>query len=157
MARSRDELVAELHRILTTKSENAGAVGRIAKRRGLAEATVYDRLYGKIIIDVDFIIDAFLETGDPEIKAMLQPEGWVLVPATGSGAATADPEREVGDVSLALSALHGHLREALSDGRLSPSEIDRAERLLDKLHREAADIRAMIAAAKANHGRIGEA
>jgi hypothetical protein len=157
MSRSRDELTAELHRILTTKAENAGAVGRIARRRGLAESTVYDRLYGKIIIDLDFILDAFLATSDPEIKAMLQPEGWVLVPAAGTGNATGDPEREVGDVSLALSALHGHLRAALADGRLSPNEIDRAERLLEKLRRETADIQGMIDRARANHGRIGKA
>jgi hypothetical protein len=88
---------------------------------------------------------------------MLQPEGWALVPVAVTAEATADPEREVGDVSLALASLHGHMREALSDGRLSLGEIDRAERLLDNLHRELADVRELITSAKAHRGRIGGA
>jgi len=153
---TREERTAELHRILTTKQANRGAVGRIAAMRRLADSTVYDYLYGKIIADVDFIIDAFLATEDPEIRAMLEPEGWTLRPSQGTAEATADIEREIGDVNLAISALHAHLRQSLGDRRMSPEELDRAERLLDILERQAADIRRLLAHARANHGRVGD-
>ena len=151
---SREERTAELHRILTGKPANRGAVGRIAELRDVADATVYDYLYGKIIIDVDFISDAFLATGDPEIKAMLEPEGWVLMPLKGSADATGDPEREVGDVNLAISRLLEHLRKSLEDGKLDPEEIDRAEQLIDAVEVQLADIRRILVRARARQGRV---
>jgi len=58
---------------------------------------------------------------------------------------------------MAISALHAHLRQSLGDRRMGPEELDRAERLLDILERQAADIRRLLAHARANHGRVGVA
>ena len=151
---SAQETAAELHRIITMKRANRGAVGRIADRRDIADSTVYDYLSGKILCDHEFIKDAFLATGDPEIRAMLEPEGWVLTAALGNDHAR-DPEKEIGDVNLASAALLAYLREAQADGRFERDELDKAERLLANLQTQVADLSDMLRQARANRGRLG--
>jgi predicted transcriptional regulator len=44
---SHDDEAAELHRIMTNKTDNTGSRGRLAKMLGLSESTVRDYLTGR--------------------------------------------------------------------------------------------------------------
>lgn len=157
VALEQQELAAEYHRVLTSKPENRGAVARIAEILGLSESTVYDYLYGKIKIGRRFEHAAFQATNDPEIRAMLEPQGWRLAPDPAHRKPSGDVEREMGDAHMVLGQLHQALRDGVKgDNRLDRVERETVRRLVDRLKGEVADIEALLDRAEANHGRLGE-
>ncbi len=73
-----EEIASEIHRIITGRKENRQAVQKMAAILNKSQQTIYDCLYGRIKINLDFIRAAVEATGDPDIKAFLEPTGWVL-------------------------------------------------------------------------------
>ena len=74
-----DEIAAVIHRFVTGRKENKHAVQKMSSILGKSQQTIYDCLYGRIKINLDFIKAAVEATGDPDIKAFLEPEGWMLL------------------------------------------------------------------------------
>ena len=73
-----EDMASEIHRIITGRKENKRAVQQIAEILGKSQQTIYDCLYGRIKINLDFIKAAVQVTEDPDIKKFLEPKGWIL-------------------------------------------------------------------------------
>jgi hypothetical protein len=95
-----EEIASEIHRIITGRKENKQAVQKISSILGKSQQTVYDCLYGRIKINLDFIKAAVEATGDPDIKAFLEPAGWALYKKPVTGEITSNFEKEVNDLSF---------------------------------------------------------
>ena len=50
-----EDIASEIHRIITGRKENKHAVQQMAEILGKSQQTVYDCLYGRIKINLDFI------------------------------------------------------------------------------------------------------
>ena len=64
-----EDIASEIHRIITGRKENKHAVQQMAEILGKSQQTVYDCLYGRIKINLDFIKAAVHATEDPDIKS----------------------------------------------------------------------------------------
>lgn len=124
-----EEIAPEIHRIITGRKENKQAVQKIAAILGKSQQTIYDCLYGRIKINLDFIMAAVEATGDPDIKAFLEPNGWILYKKPDTGEITANFEKEVNDIFLAVSHLSESIKDAIEDGRIDRQELVKLKRL----------------------------
>lgn len=121
---------AELKAAIIYRTENRGAVKRIAELMGLTDATVYDYLEGRIKPSLLFLHACVIATGDPDAKKFLEPRGFRLV-ADDNEPATRDMEREIGDVDLAVANIRLLVRRAQEDGRISAVEKARIKRAVE--------------------------
>lgn len=124
-----EEIASEIHRIITGRKENKQAVQKMAVILGKSQQTVYDCLYGRIKINLDFIRAAVKATGDPDIKSFLEPDGWVLYEKPLTTEVTSNFEKEVNDIYLAVSHLSESIKEAIKDGRIDQGELAQLKRL----------------------------
>ena len=124
-----EEIAPEIHRIITGRKENRQAVQKIASILGKSQQTIYDCLYGRIKINMDFIKAAVEATGDPDIKSFLEPAGWVLYKKPITSEVSTNFEKEVNDIYLAVSHLSESIKEAIKDGRISQRELAELKRL----------------------------
>ena len=124
-----EEIASEIHRIITGRKENKQAVQKIACTLGKSQQTIYDCLYGRIKINLEFIKAAVEATGDPDIKSFLEPEGWILYKKTCSEEITSNFEKEVNDIYLAVSHLSESIKDAIKDGRIDQQELAELKRL----------------------------
>ena len=143
-----EEMAAEIHRIVTGRKKNKHAVQRIAAILGKSQQTIYDCLYGRIKINLDFIKAAVEATGDPDIKAFLEPAGWVLYKKPESGSITSSFEKEVNDVFVAVSHLSESIKDAILDGRIDNQELADLKRLRVEIARQTDEV--MILAEEMN-------
>jgi hypothetical protein len=132
----RNPIVELLYEVLI--QTHRGSVKGVAQRARLAERTVYDQCTdGRLNPSVEVIRAAFEETGDPRLKALLEPKGWHLVPRQPAQAPTQDWERELGDVHLAAAALQHEVRQGLEgDNRLDRHELVAVRRRLSELRHQ---------------------
>lgn len=134
----------ELQQALLYEDGNEGVVKRVAEIMDLKKRTVYDYLYGRTKLSLDFIKAAVVATnGHPRIKRLLEPEGWVLVPECKC-APMKDVEKELGDVYVSAASLHREVREALKDGVVSRREKANLVKGIDAVIREVSEIRSVV-------------
>jgi AcrR family transcriptional regulator len=129
--------------------EKKTTVQDIADRLNIDPRTIYDYLERKPIIPLTLIKTVFELTLDPRLRDVLQPAGYVLVPATESRPCSGDWEKEIGDISISLGSFHGAVRLALdpeSDGgsTITKKEATPIRAELDRMEREIADTRALL-------------
>ena len=124
-----EEIASEIHRIITGRKENKQAVQKMANILGKSQQTIYDCLYGRIKINLDFIRAAVEATGDPDIKSFLEPDGWILYKKPVADEITSNFEKEVNDIFLAVSHLSESIKDAIKDGRISQQELAELKRL----------------------------
>jgi len=135
-----DEIASEIHRIITGRKENKQAVQKIACILGKSQQTVYDCLYGRIKINLEFIRAAVEATGDPDIKAFLEPAGWVLNKKPVPDEITSNFEKEVNDIYFAVSHLSESIKDAIKDRRLDRQELARLKRLREEVARQTDEV-----------------
>jgi transcriptional regulator with XRE-family HTH domain len=71
------------NRVLFSNDVPADIVRRIADEMGLSKKTIYDYLSGRIRPDLDFLHALVVASdGDPVLKKILEPNGWILKRAT---------------------------------------------------------------------------
>lgn len=129
-----DVMASELHTAITCKNSNKGSVKKIAKTLGLEDRSVYDYLYGKIKISLDFLLAAVTATdGDPDIRKFLEPEGWRLQPERNCKAPTDNIEKEMLDVLVAISDLAEFARKAVLEKNLTPE-------VMTEIHKKAGNV-----------------
>ena len=124
-----EEIASEIHRIITGRKENKQAVQKMAAILNKSQQTIYDCLYRRIKINLDFIRAAVEATGDPDIKAFLEPTGWILYKKPASDEITSNFEKEVNDIFLAVSHLSESIKDAIKDGRIDQHELAQLKRL----------------------------
>jgi hypothetical protein len=124
-----NEIAAEIHRLVTGRKENKHAVQKMSSILGKSQQTIYDCLYGRIKINLEFIKAAVEATGDPDIKMFLEPEGWILLKKPDLENISSSFEKEVNDVFLAVSHLSESIKEAIQDGRIDSQELAQLKRL----------------------------
>lgn len=124
-----EEIASEIHRIITGRKENKQAVQKMAAILNKSQQTIYDCLYGRIKINLDFILAAVEATGDPDIKAFLEPEGWILYKKPAASEITTNFEKEINDIFLAVSHLSESIKESIKDGRIDQQELAQLKRL----------------------------
>jgi len=149
------EITNELKNALLFDSTiDDGVVTRIANITGFSKRTVYDYLDGKIRMSTAFLHAAVIASdGHPRVKSFLEPQGWMLTPkATVKSCEAPDWEKEMGDVHIAAANLHGSLREALADGSISESELNRLIRDGDDLRREWDEVLSLARATTKSEG-----
>lgn len=121
-AMDNEAIARELKAACVYRTENRGAVRRIAEGMNLTESTIYDYLDGRIKASLPFLLAATVATdGDPDVKKFLEPPGWTLVKAEACPQ-TDDFEHELGDVDIAVSAIRAKVRRAQEDGRIDNGE-----------------------------------
>ncbi len=143
-----DDIAAEIHRIVTGRKKNKHAVQKMASILGKSQQTVYDCLYGRIKINLEFIKAAVEATGDPDIKAFLEPEGWTLYKKPDLSNISSSFEKEVNDVFTAVSHLSESIKEAIRDGRIDNQELADLKRLRVEIARQTDEV--MILAEEMN-------
>ena len=124
-----EEIASEIHRIITGRKENKQAVQKMATILGKSQQTIYDCLYGRIKINLDFIRAAVEATSDPDIKAFLEPAGWTLYKKPTASEITSNFDKEVNDIFLAVSHLSESIKESIKDGRIDQQELAQLKRL----------------------------
>jgi hypothetical protein len=126
---SHDEECRELHRIMTSKTENTGSRGRLAFLTGLSESTIRDYLIGRIKHSASFVAACFIATnGDPEIAQFLTPANYALMPVPERKNPLANIEMVLGDVHILAGLLHADVRCALNDGHFDSTELNSLKR-----------------------------
>lgn len=65
-----EDIAFEIHRIITGRKENKHAVKQLSEILGKSQQTVYDCLYGRIKINLDFIKATVHVTEDPDLKSL---------------------------------------------------------------------------------------
>lgn len=124
-----EDIASEIHRVVTGRKENKQAVQKMAAILGKSQQTIYDCLYGRIKINLDFIKAAVQATEDPDIKTFLEPEGWILYKKPDSAKISSSFEKEINDVFLAVSHLSESIKDAIMDGRIDSHELADLRRL----------------------------
>lgn len=124
-----DEMASVIHRVVTGRKENKQAVQKMAAILGKSQQTIYDCLYGRIKISLNFIKAAVQATEDPDIKTFLEPDGWILYKKPESGKISSSFEKEINDVFLAVSHLSESIKEAIRDGKIDSQEMANLRRL----------------------------
>ena len=147
-------IASELHRFLTGRKENKGAVVKIADKLGLSKHTVYDYLYGRIEMSLDFLKAAAAVTDDPDVKRFLEPDGMVLSRKPDLGAVTQNLEKEMNDIYLAVATLQGELRSATEDEHIDSAELARIKRFQDEVIKQTNEIVAIAEDAFKNNRRL---
>lgn len=135
-----EEIASEIHRIITGRKENKQAVQKISCILGKSQQTIYDCLYGRIKINLDFIRAAVEATGDPDIKAFLEPSGWALYQKPATGDITSNFEKEVNDIFLAVSHLSESIKEALKNKKIDRPELAHLKRLRAEVARQTDEV-----------------
>jgi hypothetical protein len=135
-----EEIASEIHRIITGRKENKQAVQKIAAILGKSQQTVYDCLYGRIKINLDFIKAAVEATGDPDIKAFLEPSGWALYQKSVPGDITSNFEKEVNDIFLAVSHLSESIKESIKNNKMDRQELAHLKRLRAEVARQTDEV-----------------
>lgn len=135
-----EDMASEIHRIITGRKENKHAVRQIAEILGKSQQTVYDCLYGRIKINLDFIKAAVQATGDPDIKSFLEPNGWVLYKKPELGEISSNFEKEVNDVYLAVSNLSQSVKTAIVDNQIDKQELAELKRLRAEIAKQADEV-----------------
>ena len=133
-------IAAEIHRIITGRKENKHAVRQIAEILGKSQQTVYDSLYGRIKINLDFIKAAVQATEDPDIKSFLEPNGWVLYKKPELGDISTSFEKEVNDVYMAVSNLSRSVKRSIADNRVDKEELAELKRLRVEIAKQADEV-----------------
>ncbi len=143
-----EAISSEVHRIITGRKENRQAVQKIAAILGKSQQTIYDCLYGRIKINLDFLKAAVQATEDPDIKRYLEPEGWALYKKPESGKISSSFEKEINDVFLAVSHLSESIKEAIKDERIDNCELAQLRRLRVEIAKQTDEV--MLLAEKMN-------
>ena len=139
-----EAIAAELKAAIIYRTENRGAVRRIADRMGLSESTIYDYLEGRIKTSLEFIRAGVVATsGDPDVRKFLEPPGWSLT-RSDCEPQTQDVEREIGDVDIAVSGIRAAVRRAQEDGRISCVERSRIKRAIEDARVELNQLETLI-------------
>ena len=122
-----------------------GSIKQVARVMRVAERTVYDYCTdGRLNPPAAVFRAGFQVTGDPDLKAVLEPEGWELQPRSLAQPATRDFEREIGDVGLALSGVLQEVRGALgNDGVIDKNELVAILRRLAEARHELDEVEAL--------------
>ncbi len=135
-----EDMASEIHRIITGRKENKHAVRQIAEILGKSQQTVYDCLYGRIKINLDFIKAAVQATEDPDIKSFLEPNGWVLYKKPELGEISSNFEKEVNDVYMAISNLSRSVQTAIADNQVDQQELAELKRLRVEIAKQADEV-----------------
>jgi hypothetical protein len=135
-----EDIASEIHRIITGRKENKHTVKQLAEILGKSQQTVYDCLYGRIKINLDFIKAAVLATEDPDIKKILEPKGWVLYKKPGLGKISKNFEKEVYDVFMAVSNLSRSIKASMEDGKIDAQELAELKRLRVEIAKQADEV-----------------
>ena len=135
-----EDIASEIHRIITGRKENKQAVRQMAEILGKSQQTVYDCLYGRIKINLDFIKAAVHATEDPDIKSFLEPKGWILYKKPELGEISSNFEKEVNDVYLAISNLSESIKTASADGQIDTQELAVLKRLRVEIAKQADEV-----------------
>jgi hypothetical protein len=135
-----EDMASEIHRIITGRKENRHAVQQIAEILGKSQQTVYDCLYGRIKINLDFVKAAVHATEDPDIKSFLEPEGWVLHKKPKLEEISSNFEKEVNDVYIAVSNLLRSMKTAIEDGHIDQQELAELKRLRVEIAKQADEV-----------------
>ena len=135
-----EDIASEIHRIITGRKENKHAVKQLAEILGKSQQTVYDYLYGRIKINLDFIKAAVLATEDPDIKKFLEPKGWVLYKKPELGKISKNFEKEAYDVFMAVSNLSRSIKASLEDGKIDAQELAELKRLRVEIAKQADEV-----------------
>ncbi|NLA74989.1 MAG: hypothetical protein GX846_05930, partial [Deltaproteobacteria bacterium] len=101
---------------------------------------VYDCLYGRIKINLNFIKAAVEATGDPDIKAFLEPEGWALYEKPALGEITDNFEKEVNDIFLAVTHLSVSIKDAIKNRKLDRQKLAHLKRLRAEVARQTDEV-----------------
>lgn len=125
-------------------SDNYGVAGRIAERANLAYQTVHSQTDGRSTPSVELVRAAFLETLDPRIKRILEPQGYELVPRAQGLTPTGSLVEEIGDIHDATADLRRQAKAAAEDGRLDREETNALLRLAGQVEMELAEVKAVI-------------
>lgn len=150
-------LADELHRIITTRHENRGAVRKIAAALGFADVTVYNYLTGRIKISLDFLKAAAAATNDPDVKKYLEPEGMVLVKKPDVQSTSGSILKELNDVYLAAASIQETIQAAIQDGRITSGELSKIERTHENLHLQSSEVLSIIRNARETNKKISVA
>ena len=94
--------------------EKKTTVQDIADRLNIDPRTIYDYLERKPIVPLVLIKTVFELTFDPQLRDVLQPTGYVLVPETEARACSGNWEKEIGDICISLGSFHAAVRQAIS-------------------------------------------
>ena len=135
-----EDIASEIHRIITGRKENKHAVKQMAEILGKSQQTVYDCLYGRIKINLDFIKAAVLSTEDPDIKKFLEPKGWILYKKPELGKISKNFEKEVYDVFMAVSNLSRSIKASMEDGKIDAQELAELKRLRVEIAKQADEV-----------------
>jgi hypothetical protein len=134
------DMASEIHRIITGRKENKHAVQQMAEILGKSQQTVYDCLYGRIKINLDFIKAAVHATEDPDIKSLLEPKGWILYKRPELDEISSNFEKEVNDVYIAVSNLLRSMKTAIKDGQIDQQELAELKRLRVEIAKQADEV-----------------
>ena len=135
-----EDMASEIHRIITGRKENKHAVRQIAEILGKSQQTVYDSLYGRIKINLDFIKAAVQATEDPDIKSFLEPNGWILYKKPDLDEISSSFEKEVNDVYMAVSNLSRSVKTAIADEQIDKEELAELKRLRVEIAKQADEV-----------------
>jgi len=135
-----EDITPEIHRIITGRKENKHAVQKMAEILGKSQQAVYDCLYGRIKINLDFIKAAVQATEDSDIKAFLEPKGLILYKKPELDTIFLNFEKEVNDVYMAVSNLARSIKEAISDGLIDNLELSTLKRLRADIAQQADEV-----------------
>ena len=139
MANPQAELLKE---ILVYDTRGLGVL--VAEKAGLAYRTVMDNTDLRANPNVEVIKAAWLVSGDPRLKKLLEPEGYELMPKACDVRPTKSVEGEATDVSIAKARLLEAYRNASADGDIDRKESIDIERFMDQLDREHEEFKVRI-------------
>ena len=93
----------------------------VALVAGKSRAWVSEQYYKNINSSIHCIKAAWLVTGDPRLKKLLEPDGWELRKVVAA-ASTKGVEQEALDLIVSVSEFVKTYRAAYADDRLTPQE-----------------------------------
>lgn len=146
-------IIVDLHRILTWDS---GSIERVCiELGGLNYQTVYSQVSGQTKgLPLDTLRAAHFVTGSQVLERHLLWPGRRSIPDTPHAMATLDPERECGDVDIAAVKLHQLVRDAVSNGNVSPEEDQAIRQQADQAIRELTDVLALLDQVRQHGGQV---
>lgn len=109
------EIVNLLNEILLY--EHRGSTKAVARAANCSSRTVNEACHNHTRNPaVDIIKAAWLVTGDPRLKGILEPDGYTLVPKKEALSPSQNLEHEIGDVFVAISSLLSEARTGKEKG-----------------------------------------
>lgn len=150
------EGTALLHEILIQEGDGT-RIKQVAEVACVSTNTVYAWCDGRINPPLIAYKASFLVTGDPRLRRLLEPEGWVLCRARDrvgleAGRSLID---EAADVFDATTDIRRAAQEALKDGHIDREEEVELERRIDAAQKELDEVSARLKAILAAQGRKG--